>query len=63
MFRRVTTILALAVLGALLLAAPARADHNTDHTIAQMTAHYQDPGLETQNKPFARGVPEVDGDP
>ena len=35
------------------LGSPARADHNTDHTIAQMTAHYQDPGLEVQNKPFA----------
>jgi hypothetical protein len=29
------------------------AGHNTAHTIAQMTAHYQDPALEAQNKPFA----------
>ena len=32
---------------------PAWADHNTDHTIAQMTAHYNDPDLEFGNKPFA----------
>ena len=30
-----------------------RAGHNTAHTIAQMTAHYQDPALEAQNRPFA----------
>ncbi len=53
MVRRLTTVVALAVLAALLLAVPARADHTTDHTIAQMTAHYQDPTLEFQNKPFA----------
>jgi Family of unknown function (DUF5995) len=53
MFRRISTVLGLAVLAALSLVAPARADHTTDHTIAQMTAHYQNPGLETQNKPFA----------
>jgi Family of unknown function (DUF5995) len=53
MFRRISTVLGLAVLAALSLMAPARADHTTDHTIAQMTAHYQNPGLETQNKPFA----------
>jgi hypothetical protein len=53
MFRRISTVLGLAVLAALSLTAPARADHTTDHTIAQMTAHYQNPGLETQNKPFA----------
>jgi hypothetical protein len=29
------------------------AGHNTAHTIAQMTAHYQDPALEAQNRPFA----------
>ena len=51
MIRRTTTVLALAVAAALSLGSPARADHNTDHTIAQMTAHYQDPGLEVQNKP------------
>ena len=32
---------------------PARADHDTDHTIAQMTAHYHDPGLELAQQPFA----------
>lgn len=53
MLRRQSTVVALAVVAALSLAAPAWADHNTDHTIEQMTAHYQDPGLEPQNKPFA----------
>jgi hypothetical protein len=52
-FRRITTVAALAVLTVLWAALPARADHNTDHTIEQMTAHYQNPDLETQNKPFA----------
>jgi hypothetical protein len=27
--------------------------HTTAHTIAQMTAHYRDPALESQNRPFA----------
>jgi hypothetical protein len=53
MLRRISTVTSLAVLAALSTVSPARADHTTDHTIAQMTAHYQDPGLETQNKPFA----------
>jgi hypothetical protein len=53
MLRRFTTVVALAVLAALSLGAPARADHTTDHTIAQMTAHYRDPGLMFQNRPFA----------
>jgi hypothetical protein len=53
MFRRTTTVVVLAVLAALSTVSSARADHNTTHTIAQMTAHYQDPALETQNKPFA----------
>jgi hypothetical protein len=53
MFRRISTVISLAVLAALSTVSPARADHNTAHTIEQMTAHYQDPGLETQNKPFA----------
>src|SRR6266699_809672 len=53
MLRRITTIVALAILAALLVVSPARADHNTAHTIEQLTAHYQDPALETQNKPFA----------
>ncbi len=52
MLRRLTTVVAVTVLAALLVA-PARADHTTDHTIAQMTAHYRDPGLELQNRPFA----------
>jgi hypothetical protein len=51
--RRISTVVALAVVAGLSLAAPAWADHNTDHTIAQMTAHYQDPALEVQNRPFA----------
>jgi Family of unknown function (DUF5995) len=53
MLRRISILMALAVLVTLVLGAPARADHDTAHTIAQMTAHYQDPGLETQNRPFA----------
>jgi hypothetical protein len=53
MTRRMTAVAAVAVLAALSLAAPAWADHTTDHTIAQMTAHYQDPALEPQNRPFA----------
>jgi hypothetical protein len=53
MVRRISTAAAVALVTALALAAPARADHNTDHTIAQMTAHYQDPALEPQNRPFA----------
>jgi hypothetical protein len=53
MLRRFTTLVALAVLVALVPGAPAWADHTTDHTIEQMTAHYQDPALEVQNRPFA----------
>jgi hypothetical protein len=53
MARRLTTLVALTVPLVLLAVAPAWADHDTGHTIAQMTAHYQDPGLETQNRPFA----------
>jgi len=53
MFRKILTVVALAVLTALSMWTPARADHATDHTIAHMTAHYQEPTLETQNKPFA----------
>jgi hypothetical protein len=30
-----------------------RAGHNAAETIALMTAHYRDPGLEVQNRPFA----------
>ena len=52
MLRKFTTVVALAVLAALSPGSPAWADHTTDH-IAQMTAHYQDPALEPQNKPFA----------
>jgi hypothetical protein len=51
--RRTMTVVVLTVLATLALGAPARADHTTDHTIAQMTAHYQDPSLEPQNRPFA----------
>jgi Family of unknown function (DUF5995) len=53
MLRRLTTVVALGVVAALSLVTPAWADHTTAHTIAQMTAHYQDPGLEAQNRPFA----------
>jgi hypothetical protein len=53
MFRRITTVVALALLTAVLMVSPARADHNANHTIEQMTAHYLDPSLEIQNKPFA----------
>ena len=53
MLRRITTAVTVAMLASLAVATPARADHNTDHTIAQMTAHYQDPALEFQNRPFA----------
>jgi hypothetical protein len=53
MLPRRTILVTLGIVAALSLAAPAWADHNTDHTIEQMTAHYQDPGLEVQNKPFA----------
>ena len=52
MTRRLTTV-TLAVLAALSLAAPAWADPTASHTIEQMTAHYQDPALEPQNRPFA----------
>jgi len=44
---------AVAVVAALAPVGPAWADHTSDHTIAQMTAHYQDPALEPQNRPFA----------
>jgi hypothetical protein len=47
--RRFSTAVALSVVAALSLAAPAWADHTT----AQMTGHYQDPGLEAQNRPLA----------
>ena len=53
MFRRLMAGAALAVLAMVGLVPPAWADHNTEHTIAQMTAHYRDPGLEFQNKPFS----------
>ena len=51
--RNLSTVVALVVMAVLSLEAPAWADHTTDHTIAQMTAHYQDPALEPQNRPFA----------
>jgi Family of unknown function (DUF5995) len=53
MIRRISVVMALAVLATSWTMSPARADHNTAHTIEQMTAHYQDPALEPQNKPFA----------
>jgi hypothetical protein len=53
MLSRLSTVAALAVVAALSPAGPAWADHSADHTIAQMTAHYQDPALEPQNRPFA----------
>ncbi len=53
MFRRVVTVGLIAALTVAGSMSPARADHDTAHTIAQMTAHYTDPGLEFQNKPFA----------
>jgi hypothetical protein len=53
MFRRAAAVVTVAALGVVAGAGPARADHGTAHTIAQMTAHYRDPGLEPQNKPFA----------
>jgi Family of unknown function (DUF5995) len=53
MLRRLTTVAALAALAALSFATPAWADHTMAHTIEQMTAHYQDPALEPQNRPFA----------
>jgi hypothetical protein len=53
MIRRTSLVMALAVGAALWTMSPARADHDTAHTIEQMTAHYQDPALEPQNKPFA----------
>jgi hypothetical protein len=53
MIRRLSTVAAMLAVAALSPVAPAWADHSTDHTIAQMTAHYQDPALELQNRPFA----------
>ena len=53
MLPRRTILVALGIVAALSLGSPAWADHTTAHTIAQMTAHYQDPALEPQNKPFA----------
>lgn len=53
MIRRMPAVALLAALTVLGAAPPARADHDTAHTIAQMTAHYRDPALEFQNRPFA----------
>jgi hypothetical protein len=53
MFRRLMAVGVLAALAMVGLVSPAWADHNTDHTIAEMTAHYNDPDLEFGNKPFA----------
>ncbi|MET0693450.1 MAG: DUF5995 family protein [Propionibacteriaceae bacterium] len=55
--RRWTGVVALAVvLATSLLVGPAPSAYAADSaaaTIAKMTAHYQDPGLEFRNKPFA----------
>jgi Family of unknown function (DUF5995) len=53
MLRRTAALIALAFVTTLSVLSPAHADHDSGHTIAQMTAHYRDPALETQNKPFA----------
>ena len=54
MLRRMISVGAFAALLMVGLVSPARADHGSAaRTIAQMTAHYQDPELEVQNKPFA----------
>ena len=53
MIRRLTAVALIAALTVLGASGPARADHDTAHTIAQMTAHYRDPALEAQNRPFA----------
>lgn len=50
---RILTVAAVAALATLGTVAPARADQSAADTIAQMTAHYRDPALESQNKPFA----------
>lgn len=41
MFRRVVTVGLIAALTVVGSMSPARADHDTAHTIAQMTAHYR----------------------
>jgi len=51
--RIMTAGAAVAVLTTLGMVSPARAGHNAADTIERMTAHYRDPGLEVQNKPFA----------
>jgi hypothetical protein len=53
MFRRAIAGAAFAMLLLVGVTTPAQADHDTDHTIAQMTANYRDPDLEPQNRPFA----------
>ena len=53
MLRIMTAGAAVAVLTTLGMVSPPRAGHNAADTIEQMTAHYRDPGLEVQNKPFA----------
>jgi hypothetical protein len=53
MLRRVIAVVSVAALGVVAGAGPAWADHNTGHTIAQLTAHYEDPRLEPQSRPFA----------
>jgi hypothetical protein len=53
MLRRMVAAGALAALMLVGVVSPARADDSAAHTIARMTRHYRDPGLEVQNKPFA----------
>ncbi|MDG4827480.1 DUF5995 family protein [Asanoa sp. WMMD1127] len=53
MWRRIVAVVAVVGLALGVGAGPAWADHDTAHTIEQMTAHYRDPGLEVQNRPFA----------
>ena len=52
MLRRIAVVAALVAL-TLAWTSPAQAGSTADLTIARMTAHYRDPGLEVQNKPFA----------
>jgi len=51
--RRMTAAALLAALVLIGWTSPAQAADDAERTIARMTAQYRDPGLETQNKPFA----------
>ena len=52
MLRRMAAAAVLAAL-TLVWSSPAQAGTGADLTMAKMTAHYQDPRLEVQNRPFA----------